>query len=334
MTRGGARFNGGGELSDGRDAEPWLAEFLARERLPDAYAETVRTTARPLAAAIAARRAERSGPGIVVGLCGPQASGKSTLAAVLEPLLQARGLKVATLSIDDLYLSRVDRAELAARVHPLLATRGVPGTHDVALGRELLRSLRSPGRSALPRFDKAADDRNGSEAFDGPADVTIFEGWCVGAVPQPRAALAAPVNDLERDSDPDGAWRRYVNDQLEGPYRRLFAELDLLILLRPPGFEVVLAWRREQERKLRERLAAGGGGGRAMSDAQVGAFIAHYERLTRWILEEMPARADHVVGLDVERRPGPVVKKAARDGPGRPISQRSPSKRGLEQNPI
>ena len=283
-----------------RSPDPWLDEFLARERLPATYAQTVQSVAAPLAERIAA--AARPG-GIVVGLCGPQASGKSTLTAVLGRLLEARGLRVAALSLDDLYLTRAERAELAGRAHPLLATRGAPGTHDVALGRNLLVQLRRPGRTLLPRFDKAADDRGPGEAFEGPADVVIFEGWCVGAAPQPAAALAQPVNELERVRDEDGTWRRFVNAQLEGPYRELFAGLDLLILLQAPGFEVVLAWRQEQERKLRERLAREGAGGkRAMSDEEVAAFIAHYERQTRWILAEMPARADVVVTLDAGRR--------------------------------
>jgi len=40
-----------------------------------------------------------------------------------------------------------------------------------------------------------------------------------------------------------------------------------------------------------------------MNPAQIARFIAHYERLTRWILEEMPARADAVFPLDAARRP-------------------------------
>jgi D-glycerate 3-kinase len=39
-----------------------------------------------------------------------------------------------------------------------------------------------------------------------------------------------------------------------------------------------------------------------MTDAEVGRFIQHYERITRWILEEMPDRADWVVRLDADRR--------------------------------
>lgn len=281
--------------------EAWLSAFLEAERLPPSYREVVKAVAQPLAARIAA--ALRPG-GVVVGICGPQASGKSTLAAAVRALLQERGLKVAALSLDDLYLTRAERAVLAREVHPLLATRGVPGTHDVALGAALLRDLRRPGRTVLPRFDKAADDRGAGAPFDGPADVVLFEGWCVGAHAQPVEALAAPVNALERGRDPGGTWRVHVNEALGGPYQRLFAALDLLVLLAAPGFDVVLSWRQEQERKLRERLAReGGDASRAMSDEQVSDFIAHYERLTRWILEEMPARADLVVQLDAARRP-------------------------------
>lgn len=275
---------------------------MAAERLPPSYVEVVQEVAAPLADRIA------SGPtGQVVGICGTQASGKSTLTAVLRRLLEQRGLSVAAFSLDDLYLTRAERQALAHDVHPLLAVRGVPGTHDIALGVAVLDSLGRSGVTAVPAFDKARDDRRPVadwRSIDGPADVVLFEGWCVGARPQPAADLALPVNALERDQDPDGAWRSFVNAQLAGPYQGLFARLDLLVLLQAPGFETVLAWRQEQEGKLRERLAReGGDASRVMSDAQVDAFIRHYERLTRHILVEMPVRADVLVELDAARRP-------------------------------
>ena len=40
-----------------------------------------------------------------------------------------------------------------------------------------------------------------------------------------------------------------------------------------------------------------------MAAADIPRFVAHYERLTRWILAEMPARADWVVTLDADRTP-------------------------------
>ncbi|HPA39054.1 MAG TPA: kinase [Phenylobacterium sp.] len=283
--------------------DDWLSRFLAAEGLPLAYAQVVERVCTPLAETIVARRA---GPGFVVGICGAQGSGKSTLSAVLAHQLEARGLKVATLSIDDLYLTRAERQALAREVHPLLATRGVPGTHDVDLGVQVLAALAQPGRTVLPRFDKAADDRAARETWpgvEGPVDVILFEGWCVGARPQAEADLAVPVNALEQEEDAGGAWRAFVNAALAGPYRRLFAPIGFQVLLRAPGFEVVLAWRREQEAKLRARLAAEGQDqGRAMDDAGVARFIAHYERLTRWILADMPARADLVLPMDEGRK--------------------------------
>lgn len=279
----------------------WLAAFLRDEALPEGFAAEVERLHAPLAARIAA---VAMGPAFVVGICGPQGSGKTTAVRVVAALLEARGLKVATLSLDDLYLPRADREALAREVHPLLRTRGAPGTHDVALGLAVLDGLAGKGETALPRFDKAIDDRAPVDAWPvvaGPVDIVLFEGWCVGARPAPAEALREPVNALERECDPDGAWRAHVNAALAGPYRPLFARLDLLMLFTAPDFETVVAWRQEQEAKLRDRLAATGRGG-AMSDDEVAVFVQHYERLTRHIAREMPARADVVVALDKDRR--------------------------------
>jgi D-glycerate 3-kinase len=281
----------------------WLSGFLRDERLPADFAAQVEALHAPLAARIAA---VAMGPAFGVGICGPQGSGKTTTVRVLARLLEQRGLTVATLSLDDLYLSLADREALARDVHPLLRTRGAPGTHDVALGLAVLDGLAGEGETAIPRFDKASDDRATTAVWSriaGPVDIVLFEGWCVGARPEAAEALRAPINTLERERDPDGAWRAYVNAALAGPYRALFARIDLLVQFTAPDFDTVLAWRQEQEAKLRERLAAAGqGGGQAMSPAQVAAFVQHYERLSRHIAREMPARADLVIALDAHRR--------------------------------
>jgi D-glycerate 3-kinase len=253
-----------------------------------------------LAAVLAERIAAAATPGDprVVGLTGPQGSGKSTLAAALPALLAERGLRTAVLSLDDLYLPRADRLRLAADVHPLLVTRGAPGTHDVELGLATIAGLLGAGPTAIPSFDKAADDRRPPGAwpvFDGPADVVVFEGWCVGARPQAEDALAAPINELERERDPDGVWRRYANAALTRDYPPLFDQVDLQVLLLAPSFDVVLGWRLQQEHALR---AASGGG---QSDAKIAVFVQHYERLTRHIAAEMPGRADVVVRLGTAR---------------------------------
>lgn len=243
----------------------------------------------------------------VLGIAGAQGSGKSTVAARLAGRLRERGLACALLSLDDLYLDGARRATLAGEVHPLLRTRGVPGTHDVGLGLAIVAALGKAGPVALPRFDKARDEpepRDAWDTFEGPADVLILEGWCLGARPQASEALAAPVNALERDADPDGSWRRYVDDQLAGPYRRLFDRIDLRVLLAAPDFDTVAAWRIEQERTLRAQcLAEGRPAGKLMTDAEVRRFVAYFQRITEQMLRDAAGIADLVIPLDARRRP-------------------------------
>jgi D-glycerate 3-kinase len=126
--------------------------------------------------------------------------------------------------------------------------------------------------------------------------VLIFEGWCVGALPQPEVDLAQAVNDLEANEDPDGIWRDFANTELAGEYQRLFGRLDALIMLAAPSFAVVAGWRLQQEQDLAST------GLPLMDRAAVERFVSHYERLTNWILAEMPARADLVARLDQKRR--------------------------------
>lgn len=243
----------------------------------------------------------RRGP-LIVGICGSQGSGKSTVCKTVAARFGNAGLKVATLSLDDLYLPLAARVKLGEQVHPLLRTRGVPGTHDTKLGLRTLHDLALAQEVKLPRFDKARDDRRPDaewEAMAGPADLVLFEGWCVGARPQGLEALTQPINALEANEDGDGRWRRYVNDALGGEYQGLFARIDLLVLLAAPSFDVVLKWRTQQEHDL--RVQAQGDRSGVMSDAAIARFIQHYERLTKHVLLEMPPRADLVIRLGEDR---------------------------------
>lgn len=244
-----------------------------------------------------------------IGICGAQGSGKSTLCATLQQRLAADGIASASLSLDDFYLTREQRLRLAEDVHPLLRSRGAPGTHDVALAIQVLDALTQTGTVAIPRFDKAVDDRAPREQWErvrAPLRVILFEGWCVGARPQADGQLIAPVNALEAADDADGGWRRYVNARLAGDYQRLFARLDRLVLLAAPGFDVVHGWRLQQEQALRERVGDASPG--LMDAAQIARFIQHYERLTRHLLAEMPARADLLVRLTPQRAIAPPAR--------------------------
>ena len=253
----------------------------------------------------------------IVGIAGSQGSGKSTHSSLLKTLLEREhGLRTCILSIDDVYLAREQRRELSENVHPLLVTRGVPATHDIALAQQTLDALSGADENtsvALPRFDKAIDDPQPRDAWpkvSGPIDVVLFEGWCMGARPQPAAALIEPINPLEAQEDPDGRWRQHVNDALAGAYSTLFGRLDMLIMLAAPSFEVVFGWRTKQEDALRARTPPGRGT-ELMDENALERFIMHYERITRAMLEELPAYADCVVRLSEEQQPISVSWKSA-----------------------
>nr|WP_129794463.1 kinase [Sphingosinicella sp. CPCC 101087] len=238
--------------------------------------------------------AGRAGNGpLLAGISGPQGSGKSTMAAFVAALLEKSGLPTAVLSLDDLYLDREDRP---TALHPLFATRGVPGTHDVALGLDVIDRLFAGGGN-IPRFDKARDRRRPPAEWDNfprSAGVVLLEGWCVGAGPEDETALAAPINRLEAEEDPAGIWRRQVNAFVAGPYRTLFDRIGFLVYLRAPSFDCVLRWRTLQERKLRALEGKRAG----MDDSELARFVSHYERLTRHLAATLPARADLLVHLD------------------------------------
>jgi D-glycerate 3-kinase len=275
-----------------------IDKLIVGEHLPSDYRKTVDAFWRGLSEEIAMPAMD--GP-VVVGINGAQGSGKSTLCQFLEVLLVEHNQRSATLSIDDLYLTKAERERLGREVHPLLATRGVPGTHDAALGLSLIEDFRAGRDLDLPRFDKSVDDRSPErETVKGPLQVLLFEGWCLGAVPQDEAALAEPVNDLEATEDPDLAWRRYVNEALDGAYKTLFEQLDMLVMLKVPDFAAVRRNRALQEDKLRARNPGAPG---LMDEAALARFLDQDERLTLHMLAEMPARADLVIEVGRDQRP-------------------------------
>ncbi|WP_379989354.1 kinase [Dokdonella soli] len=239
------------------------------------------------------RARPRTAAPLLVGLSGLQGSGKSTFARQLAAAARRCGTPTEVLSLDDFYLGRRARMRLARDVHPLLATRGVPGTHDLALLTHTVADLahanvRRP--VPVPRFDKGRDTRLPPSRWRGvttPPRLILLEGWCVGVPPQPGNRLASPLNALERNEDTDGRWRRWVNAQLADAYADLWRRFDRLILLEAPGFAVVTRWRDEQERALRARHAP-----QAMGTAALQRFLMHYERLSRHALRTLPACAD------------------------------------------
>ncbi len=265
---------------------------------------------------------ERLSPGtpLIVGINGAQGAGKATLYNLVDVILtEGFGLKVTGFSIDDLYLTRAEREHLAQTIHPLLKTRGVPGTHDVGLGLQLLDRLKHAGPDDLTRipiFDKSTDERVPEKMWHewrGSADVIIFDGWCVGGTAESEESLSTPINELESLEDPHGIWRQYVNQQLGTTYQELFGYLDMLVMLKVPNMQAVYDWRTDQEEKLKDRALlryetkASADPLRIMDGTEITRFIAHYERLTRWMLEEIPSRADITLALNANHKIDKII---------------------------
>lgn len=288
----------------------YIDAAISKHRLPEDFQTTVNQWYRPLAKEVADRHAQ-AGRTLVLGVQGTQGSGKSTLADFLKLLLlNEHNLNTVALSIDDFYLTLADRETLATTTHPLLRTRGVPGTHDTALALRTLAALKvlaANERLPLPSFNKAIDDRADAHTWaqaEGPVDVVILEGWCVGLTPQPEEELITAVNELESREDTDGCWRHYVNQALQGPYQVLHGELDALVVLTAPSFDCVFDWRLLQEEKLAASLADADAKTKSkiQTPAQVKRFISHYQRLTEHGLRTLPAIADWTLSLDQNHR--------------------------------
>lgn len=309
------------------DLTTTIQELIRQESLPDSYADTVKKTILPLAQHLHSLRLSRAEP-VIIGIHGAQGTGKSTLTLFLRELLTRHyRTPTASFSLDDLYLTRAERKTLAEEVHPLFITRGVPGTHDIALGQRVIDQLKVAGpdsETPIPAFDKSRDDRCPQDQwpiFRGRAEIVLVEGWCIGAVPAANEKeLLDPVNELEETEDADGTWRQYVNQCLKGQYGQFFNQLDSLIMLRAPSMECVLQWRTLQEHKLRNRAGGAPKEGaensdagpplRIMSDEEVVRFIMHYERITRASLREMPARADCLINVGEDHSFGePLIRQ-------------------------
>ncbi|NLQ18097.1 hypothetical protein HGG82_10745 [Marinomonas sp. M1K-6] len=247
---------------------------------------------------------------LVVGVGGAQGCGKTTFCNVISRILhKGFDLNCIVLSLDDLYRTRQDRLKFAHQTTAMFEVRGVPGTHDTDLALllfERLKNLKEGEVMKLPRFDKSIDDRKAVHLWQevqGPVDVVLFEGWCVG-VPPVNGGLHRPINALEAEMDASGVWRNTVNQLLKEDYKKLFSNINLMAWMQAPDYDVVYHWRNKQERMLESHLHDIHGvlldtiDLKVMSSGELKRFMQYYERLTRHMLSVMPERADVLFQLN------------------------------------
>lgn len=275
---------------------------ICRRQLPDDFINMAERWYAPLAEYLTRLQRHKKDT-LLVSLNGPQGSGKSTLTAFVRLLLKQHfHLNTVEVSIDDFYLTRKERHELASTVHPLLQTRGVPGTHDIELAQQTLSCLKhcsNDNPCRIPVFDKSIDDRAQQSIWprvQQSVDIILFEGWCNHAPVQSVEELDQAVNELEKLEDKYGIWRQYVNDRLLEYHQRLFDQADVLVFLKIPNFKKVYEWRGLQEQKLESGKSPTASA--VMNTDQLKRFIQHYERITRQCRLHLPATADVVLTIN------------------------------------
>ena len=240
----------------------------------------------------------------IIGLSGGQGAGKSTITGILKLILKKKyGLNLCVFSIDDFYKKKSDRLKMSKRTHPLFITRGVPGTHDIALINKTIKKLKQKKfRTVLiPKFDKSKDDRfqkNKWQKIAVKPDIIIFEGWCVGTTHQNSTELKKPLNFIEKKYDKNLKWRKIVNNLVKKRYKSLFSQIDKLVYLKVPNFNYIIKWRWLQEQKMKLTSK----NKKTMSKSHVKKFIMFYERTTKQMMKDFSKISDLTVFLDRSHR--------------------------------
>lgn len=235
----------------------------------------------------------RSSP-LVLGISGPQGSGKTTLVNHLVKQLSSPplSLRVVSFSIDDIYLTHDDLVALG-KANPdneLLQHRGEPGTHDVGLGLDTFEILLAGKPTPIPSYDKSKFDGHGDRVPSSewtikqpPFDVILFEGWCLGF----QAISSEEIAQKQVTSKHPGTLSHhklehllFVNEKLKG-YSELWEKLDAVVWLNAQDISFVYAWRLQQEHAMKAAV------GNGMTDDQVKNFVDAY----------MPAYEMYIDGL-------------------------------------
>ena len=246
------------------------------------------------------KKADKKRP-YFVGLAGGQGTGKTTISSLIRIILTKYfKLNVFRISIDDFYKTRKERISLSKRVHPMLMTRGVPGTHDINMMLNFFKKTKSRKfkRLKLPTFNKAIDDRfNKKKWYDlkKRPDVIIFEGWCVGARSEKNTTLKKTINSMEKTRDQKQIWRKFVNQQLKSNYKNLYSQLNCLVYLKAKNFSLLQKWRLKQERKLWVNSKVKS---KIMSRGDVLNFMQTYQRITQNMFRFTPKYASIILNLN------------------------------------
>ena len=260
------------------------------------------------------KKADKQNP-YFVGLAGGQGTGKTTISSLISIILKKYfKKKVFRVSIDDFYKTRRDRTKLSKSIHPMLMTRGVPGTHDLKLMKNFFKGAKQKKFKSIkvPKFDKSIDDRSPKKNWyniNKKPDIIIFEGWCVGAKAEENRSLKNSINMMERNRDKKLIWRKFVNQQLNTNYKKLYAQLNSLIYLKAKDFSLLQKWRMKQEKKLKLKNKKKSKN-KIMNKNEVLEFMQTYQRVTENMFKKTPKYASVIMNLNSNH----IIKSAVYRG--------------------
>ena len=232
---------------------------------------------------------------------GSQGIGKSSFIYIISKAIEKfYNKKILLLSIDNYYLSKNKRLYLSKKIHPLLITRGVPGTHNI---KKLLQNINQFDKKKypinIPVFDKLIDDKSASrKVITKECDMLFLEGWCCGSTEIKGKYLYKNINKLEKINDKEKIWRDYYNNKLKLEYKNLFNLFDDLIFMKTSSFDNVFKWRLKQEKNNKSKNKKS----KKMSASEIKFFIQHYEKITKWMIKDLNKKAKVVINIDKNQK--------------------------------
>ena len=234
-------------------------------------------------------------------ISGSQGCGKTTLLKLIKNNFKNfYNIDPLCISLDDYYLTKKQRNDLSKRIHPLLQTRGVPGTHaieKITKTLQLFDKKKYPIR--IPKFDKLNDDRLPfSQIITSKKNMIFLEGWCCGCPPLSDSFLQKNLNKIEK-ADSEYIWRKYYNKKLKKEYKLIFNHFEYLIYFKIPSFDCVLKWRIKQEKRLKFNKKKNIN---CMNKIEIKDFISYYEKITTWMMKNTLSKSDLTIKINKNQK--------------------------------
>lgn len=239
---------------------------------------------------LAQKLTSKTGKPLVLGIEGPQGSGKTTAAKNIKEALQKLypTCNIVQFSMDDFYLTYNEQQQINLKnpSNKLLQGRGLPGTHDVSLllniFQKLLANNGDDSPICIPVYDKSAYLGKGDRLpesqwtiINSHVDLIIFEGWFNGYVSITNEdELVNKWNSIKISQAPkfdsvESSHIKVINKNLLN-YEKIWNLFDLFVCIKTSNINNVYKWRLQQEHELIRKKGIG------MTDFEVELFVNRY----------------------------------------------------------